>query len=77
MSRLPFLALLDAANLSKRAFAQEVGYSAEQVSRWGEEPPEWVYRYLEMKIRENGYKSRILEYETLFNQLRDIVGEKI
>lgn len=35
-------------NLTKRQLAEDLGYSSEQVSRWGDAPPKHVLAYLDL-----------------------------
>ena len=47
---------LKVLGLTKKEFAREVGYGYDAVVRWGDSPPVWVGKYLDLMIRERLYR---------------------
>jgi len=65
--------LLKRLSLTKKQLSEDLGYSHEQVSRWGNNPPKHVMSYLELLLQYRIANSLLKDYETRLEKIREIV----
>ncbi len=67
---MDFMCMLGELGMSKRGLAKELGYSANQVTRWKDNPPVFILRYLEMRVKFEKYDELEKKYFKLLDDLR-------